>query len=226
MERTSTDIPDLSAAHEAILAAKEKASLRAEVTRAKRSFWRELPILLLFALILAVIIKTFLLQAFYIPSGSMEETLRVDDRVLVTKLSYSVADIDRGDVVVFDAPDGGERVDEGLVGAMVRNVAESIGVSTPRTEFIKRVIGLPGENVAIRQNQVIIDGDQLIEPYLPPGVEMRAMDPVTIPEGHVWVMGDNRNTSDDSRSFGPISTDTIVGRAILLIWPPSRWGGL
>jgi signal peptidase I len=226
VEPTAPELPDLAAAHEAIRDAKAKAARRAEVTKARRSFWRELPLLLLIALMLAVLIKTFLVQAFFIPSGSMEETLQIDDRVLVAKQSYRIGDIARRDVIVFDAPDGSERKDENLIEAVARNVAESIGLSTPRTEFIKRVIALPGETVEIVDNRVVIDGLALIEPYLPGGVRMRDMDPVTIPDGHVWVMGDNRNVSDDSRSFGPIATDSIVGRAVAIIWPPSRWGGL
>lgn len=226
MDPTTDHVPDLAAAHEAIRAAKAKAVHRAEVTRAKRSFWRELPILLLVALLIAVLIKTFLFQAFYIPSGSMEEALQVNDRVLVAKQSYRIGDIERGDVVVFDEPNGQARTQENVVQAIVRNVAESIGVSTPRTEFIKRVIALPGETVEIRNNEVLVDGAAIDEPYLPGGVRMRDMDPVTIPEDHVWVMGDNRNVSDDSRSFGPVPVDTIVGRAMTIIWPPSNWGGL
>jgi signal peptidase I len=226
VEPTAPDDPDLAAAHERIQDAKAKAARRSEVTQARRSFWRELPVLLLVALILAVLIKTFLFQAFYIPSGSMEATLQIDDRVLVSKLSFRLGEIDRGDVVVFDAPDRSQRNDESLVQSVLRNVAESVGLSTPRTEFIKRVIGVAGETVEIRANAVVVDGTAIDEPYLPAGVRMRDMDPVTVPEGHVWVMGDNRNVSDDSRSFGPIPIDTVVGRAVAIIWPPSRWGGL
>jgi signal peptidase I len=226
VEPTAPEVPDLAAVHERIQDAKAKAARRSEVTEARRSFWRELPVLLLIALVLAVLIKTFLFQAFYIPSGSMEATLQINDRVLVSKLSFRFGEIDRRDVVVFDAPDGSQRDGENLVQSALRNVAESIGLSTPRTEFIKRVIALPGETVEIRANRVLIDGVAIDEPYLPAGVQMRDMDPVTVPGGHVWVMGDNRNVSDDSRSFGPIPIDTIVGRAVAIIWPPSRWGGL
>ena len=108
----------------------------------------------------------------------------------------------------------------------MRTVAESVGLSTPRTEFIKRVIAVGGETVEIRNNQVVVDGVVLREPYLPPSVDMRPMAPVTIPVDHIWVMGDNRNVSDDSRSFGSVPVDTVVGRAVAIIWPPSRWGGL
>lgn len=226
VERAAPELSDLSSAHEAILDAKAKAARRAEVTRAKRSFWRELPLLLLIALLLAVLIKSFLLQAFFIPSGSMADTLAIDDRVLVSKISYRLGDIERGDIIVFDAPDGSERPDENFVESVFRNVAESVGLSTPRTEFIKRVVALPGETVSIADNKVYIDGEALDEPYLPSGVRMRDLEPVTIPDGRVWVMGDNRNVSDDSRSFGPIDADTIVGRAMTVIWPPSNWDGL
>jgi signal peptidase I len=226
VERAPFDLADLSASHEAMSDAREQASERAEMERAKRSFWRELPILMLAALMIAMLIKTFLFQAFFIPSGSMQDTLDLNDRVLVSKQAFRISDIERYDVVVFDAPSGDDARDENLFQAFVRNVAESLGLSTPRTEFIKRVIGLPGDDIEIRENRVHINGVAIIEPYVRPGVNMRDMDPVRIPDGRVWVMGDNRNISDDSRSFGSVDVDSIVGRAVAIIWPPSRWGGL
>lgn len=206
--------------------ARVEAGERAEMERTKRSFWRELPVLMVAALLIAMLIKTFLFQAFFIPSGSMQGSLDINDRVLVSKQAFRISEIERYDVIVFDAPGGGETRSENLVQAFFRNVAESVGLSTPRTEFIKRVIGLEGEEIEIRSNQVLVNGLVLAEPYLPSGVNMREMEPVVVPEGHVWVMGDNRNISDDSRSFGPIDVDSIVGRAVAIIWPPSRWGGL
>ena len=226
MERAPFDLSDLSASHEAMRDARAEASERAEMERAKRSFWRELPILMLAALIIAMLIKTFVFQAFFIPSGSMQSTLDLNDRVLVSKQAFRISEIERYDVIVFDAPSGEDARDENLLQAFARNVAESLGLSTPRTEFIKRVIGLPGDDVEIRDNRVLINGVAIAEPYLQPGVNMRDMDAVTIPDGTVWVMGDNRNVSDDSRSFGPIEVESIVGRAVAIVWPPSRWGGL
>jgi signal peptidase I len=189
-------------------------------------FWVELPLLVLIALVIAVVIKTFLIQAFWIPSSSMENTLLVNDRVLVNKLSYRIGDIERGQVIVFDDPRGGADRDEGFLTAAARNVAEAIGLSTPRSEFIKRVIALPGETIEIRDGRVLIDGTAIDEPYLKPGDPMPDFDPVLVPADHVFVMGDNRSASQDSRYFGPIPTADIVGRGFVIIWPPSRWGGL
>ena len=189
-------------------------------------FWLELPLLVLVALVVAVFIKTFLVQAFWIPSSSMEDTLLINDRVLVNKLAYRLGDIERGHVIVFDDPRGGDDGDESIFRAVSRNVAEAVGLSTPRSEFIKRVIALPGETVEVRDNDVFINGQRIFEPYLKPGTRMRDFEVVTVPEGHVFVMGDNRNSSQDSRYFGPIPTDEIVGRAFVVIWPVSNWAGL
>lgn len=197
-----------------------------EKKKAKRSFWRELPILILVALVVAVVIKTFLVQAFYIPSGSMEETLQVGDRVMVNKLAYRFGDPRRGDVVVFDSPFAEEDDGESIPEAVLRNIGEALGFSSPASEFIKRVIAIPGDSLSIRDNQVIVNGSVLFEPYLHPGARMRDMEERLIPEGTVWVMGDNRNNSQDSRFFEEIAIDSIVGRAFVTVWPPNRWGGL
>jgi len=194
---------------------------------ATRSFLRELPILILVALVVAVLIKTFLVQAFYIPSGSMEETLLVGDRVMVNKLAYRFGDPSAGDVIVFDSPlEGDER--ESIFGAVVRHVAESLGLSSPDSALIKRVIAVEGETIEIRGNQVLINGEPLDESYIPDDGRMRNFGPVTVPESHVFVMGDNRHPgmSTDSRSFGSISESDIIGKAFIRVWPPSRWGGL
>ncbi len=199
---------------------------KAERVVAERSFWRELPILILIALVVAVVIKTFFVQAFFIPSGSMRETLEVNDRVLVSKLSYTLGDISRGDVIVFDDPRGPASDGESIIGALVRNLAESVGLSTPKSEFIKRVIAVGGETIEIRDGVVLVDGVAIEEDYLGPGVRMSDFGPETVPEGFVFVMGDNRSSSQDSRVFGPIPTSDIVGRAFTIIWPPSNWSGL
>ena len=191
----------------------------------RRSFWRELPFLILIALVIAVLIKTFVVQAFWIPSGSMRETLEVEDRVLVNKLSYRFGEIERGDVIVFDDPRGVQDR-ESVVEALFRNLAESIGLSTPKSEFIKRVIGLPGETVEIRDETLFIDGVPLDEPYLHPSTMMLEFGPQMIDNNHYFVMGDNRNRSQDSRTFGPIAEESVVGKAFVVIWPVSRWDGL
>jgi signal peptidase I len=189
-------------------------------------FWIELPLLVLVALLVAVVIKTFLVQAFYIPSSSMEDTLQINDRVLVNKLAYRIGEIDRGHVIVFDDPNGPILAEESLPEAALRNVAEAVGLSTPQSEFIKRVIALEGETVEVGDNTVFVDGVALDEPYVKDGSEMPDYAPLTVPPGHVFVMGDNRDSSQDSRIFGPVATDEIVGRAFVIIWPPGRWGGL
>jgi signal peptidase I len=212
--------------HEDLEAMRVEAEEEAEDVAAQRSFLRELPVLILIALAVAILIQTLFLQTFFIPSGSMENTLEVDDRVMVNKLSYRWGDIERGDIVVFDDPNGVDARPESWIGRALRTVAQSVGLSTPESEFIKRVIALEGETVEIRRGTVLIDGVPLEEPYLHPDSRLPRFEAVTVPPGHVFVMGDHRNISQDSRVFGPIPVDDIVGRAFVVIWPPSRWSGL
>ncbi len=198
-----------------------------EKKKANRSFLRELPVLILVALVVAVVIKTFFVQAFFIPSGSMENTLMIGDRVMVNKLAYRFGDPGRGDIVVFDSPyaiDNGDS--ESLPAAVVRNIGEALGLSSPASEFIKRVVAVPGDRLEIRNNRVFVNGSPIDEPYVFPGAVMRDLPERVIPQGMVWVMGDNRNNSQDSRFFEEIPVDEIVGRAFFKVWPPSRWGGL
>jgi signal peptidase I len=202
------------------------ARARGERKDAARSFWRELPILVVVALVVAVVIKTFLVQAFYIPSASMRDTLLEGDRVMVNKLAYRFGEPARGDVIVFDSPLVPHNEGESFLGAVVRNIGEALGISTPDTALIKRVVAVGGETIEIRRNTVFIDGVAIAEPYLREGSEMPAFGPVTVPEGEVFVMGDNRNQSEDSRRFGTIPVGDIIGRAFVRVWPPSRWGGL
>jgi len=213
-------------AHRSLRALREGATKENQVTRAAKSFWRELPILILIALVLAVFIKTFIVQAFFIPSGSMLETLQIDDRVLVSKLSYVWGEPDRGDVIVFDDPRGLPESEESIPSRLWRNLAESIGIRTPKSEFIKRVIGIEGDTVEGRNGVVYVNGEALEEPYLPTYATIGDFGPTTVPAGEVFVMGDNRNDSVDSRSFGTIPEGDIVGRAFMVMWPPSRWAGL
>jgi signal peptidase I len=218
---------DAAATQEALESLRAEAAERDEKEDATRSFWRELPILILVALVVAVLIKTFLVQAFYIPSGSMEETLMVGDRVMVNKLSYVFGSPGRGDVVVFDNPNH-QGESESLLSALLRHVGESLGISSPDAALIKRVIAVGGETVEIRDNRVLVDGSAIEEPYIGPEVRMGDFGPEEIPEGYVFVMGDNRSRggSHDSRAFGPIPEDDIVGRAFVIVWPASRWSGL
>lgn len=195
--------------------------------KSRVSFLIELPILVLVALVVAVLIKTFLVQAFWIPSGSMIHTLEINDRVLVNKLSYVFGEPESGDIVVFDPPFGAEVENEPLLEAVVRTIAESLGLQTPAVEdLIKRVIAVGGEEIEVLNNEVLVDGVPIDEPYLDESVLMPDFGPVQVPAGTVFVMGDNRPRSQDSRRFGPIEVDSIVGRAFVRVWPFDRWGGL
>lgn len=169
------------------------------------------------ALIVAMLVRLFLLQQFYISGPSMETTMFSDNRVLVSKLSYKIGEIDRGDVVVFDR-------------------ATMNGSQIEHDDLIKRVIGLGGETIEIRDCSVYIDGKKLEETYLPSrdmGLEnlsdrcgVVSMPITTIENDEVFLVGDNRPQSFDSRMFGPIKKDLIIGQAFVLIWPPSAWSGL
>jgi len=168
------------------------------------------------------VLKTFVAQAFYIPSGSMEPQLQIGDRVVVSKVAYDLHDPRRGDIVVFPSPEDHGPGDRGtLPGRLLRGLLEGIGVRQPtRTMLIKRVIGLPGETVQGHDGHVYVDGRRLVEPYLPATVVTEDFGPVTVPAGHVWVMGDNRLNSEDSTRFGPVPEGDLIGRAIAKIWPP------
>jgi signal peptidase I len=205
----------------------ESATAPPEVPEEKRrSLVRELPVLLIVAFLIAFGVKSLVAQAFFIPSESMEATLRVGDRVLVSRLSYRMHEPRRGDVVVFTSPFENGKDERSVPVRVLHGILESVGLRQPSTEdFIKRIIGLPGETIEGRDGKVFVDGRELIEPYLDeetvPGFEPR-----TVPEGKLWVMGDNRNQSQDARVFGPIDEDKVIGRAILRIWPIPRIGFL
>lgn len=188
------------------------------------SFLLELPGLLLAALVVAILIKTFLIQPFYIPSESMMHTLEVNDRVMVSKLSYRFGEIERGDVVVFET---GPALEQSVPEEVVQAVLDALGIrSSGQEDLIKRVIAVGGDTVSILDNQVLVNGEPMVEPYLDDGVAMSDMPERRIEEGWLWVMGDNRNESSDSRVFGPIEVDDVVGRAVLRIWPVGRLGQL
>jgi len=178
-------------------------------------------VLIATAMIIAFAIKSLVAQAFFIPSGSMIPQLQVGDRVVVSKIAYRLHDPRRGDIVVFDSPNQVvPKDDASLPEKVVKGILESVGLSTPSTEeYIKRVIGLPGEKVEGHDGRVYVDGRELIEPYLPQGPTTRDFSPVTLGEGQLWVMGDNRENSSDSRVFGPIAESTVVGRAFVKVWP-------
>ncbi|MGF1667158.1 MAG: signal peptidase I [Acidimicrobiia bacterium] len=188
------------------------------------TFLLELPALLLAALVVAIVIKTFIVQPFYIPSESMVHTLEVNDRVMVSKLSYRFGDIERGDVVVFET---GPALEQSGPERVVEAVLDALGIrSSGQEDLIKRVIALGGDTVEISDNQVLVNGEPVVEPYLNEGVEMSGMAERRIDEGWLWVMGDNRNESSDSRVFGAVEAESVVGRAVLRIWPVDRLGQL
>lgn len=165
----------------------------------------EWAVVLVGAVLVALLLRASLFQAFWIPSESMESTLLTNDRVLVNKVSYRLHDINRGDIVVFERPD-----DE--PGAI--------------RDLIKRVIALPGETVEATDGSVYINGQRLVEPYLEEGIVTDDFPPTVVPEGEIFVMGDNRDNSQDSRWFGSVSEERVVGRAFVLFWPVGRVGSL
>ncbi|MBW3546707.1 MAG: signal peptidase I [Actinobacteria bacterium] len=151
------------------------------------------------ALVVALVVTRFLVQAFFIPSLSMFPALNNGDRVLVNKLSYRLHEIHRGDLIVFERPS-----DDG---------------SSQVKDLIKRVVALEGERIEARDGRVLIDGKALPEPYLAPSVQTTNLEPLVVPEGHVFVMGDNRDDSRDSRFFGPLPEELVIGRAFVKVWP-------
>jgi len=181
---------------------------------------RELGLLVVMAVVIAVAVKSLVAQAFYIPSGSMLPQLQINDRVVVSKVSYRLHDPRRGDIVVFDAPGGAPRSTSPLVTRALRSVVQSVGLAAPSTdEYIKRVVAMPGERVEGHDGKVFIDGRELVEPYLPGGTTTSDFAAVIVPPGTLWLMGDNRGNSADSRIFGPVRRSTVVGRAFARVWP-------
>lgn len=183
---------------------------------------RELPAVLCLALLLAVVTKTFLVQTFYIPTPSMEPTLLVNDRVLVIKLFYTVKSMEQGDVIVFDSPLLAKHGPEPLARKVFRNLKEILGLQPPNRHLIKRVIAVGGDRVGVQEGHVLVNGSVLSEPYLMRNSSMEDNGPFYIPAGHFWVMGDNRDNSRDSRWFGPISAETVIGRVAVRVWPITR----
>ncbi|MFF2192866.1 signal peptidase I [Streptomyces sp. NPDC058157] len=223
--------PDDAVTHETDEAAAEE--------KQHRSFWKELPLLIGIALVLALLIKTFLVQAFSIPSDSMQNTLQRGDRVLVDKLTpWFGSEPERGEVVVFHDPAHwleGEPTPEPNV---VQKVLSWIGLmpSAEEKDLIKRTIAIGGDTVECKRGgPVVVNGKPLDEPYIYPGntpCDDAPFGPVTVPKGKIWVMGDHRQNSQDSRyhmqdstqGFVPVSD--VVGRAVVVAWPVTRWATL
>ncbi|HCX85700.1 MAG TPA: signal peptidase I [Micrococcales bacterium] len=198
---------------------------------------RETVVVLGSALVLSLLIKTFLVQAFYIPSQSMETTLDIGDRVLVSRLVPGPLDLNRGDIVVFVDPGGwlddAQTETDPVRSALVR-VGEFVGLLPANTgsHLIKRVIGMPGDHVTCcdTSGRITVNGVGIDEPYVIDGaVPSEITFDVTVPEGSVWVMGDNRSDSRDSRYHlgdsggGMVPIDNVVGVAKVTIWPADRW---
>jgi signal peptidase I len=197
-----------------------------------RRSWREIPILLLIALAIAILIKSFLVQAFSIPSISMSPTLERGDRILVCRICTELGDVHRGDIIVFSNPHPGPATDRGLVGSILHWLGEGIGVAQPENkDYVKRVIGLPGDVIELHDGTLYRNDEVVAEPYLDPEPDTHAFGPVTVPDGMLFVLGDNRAHSGDSRfppptGLGWVPQDTVIGKAFVIVYPPSRWGWL
>ena len=150
------------------------------------------------AVLLAALIRLFILAPFYIPSGSMIPTLLEGDRIIVSKITYRLTSPQRGDIVVFKYP------------------------RDPSRDYVKRLIGLGGETVALKNSRLYINGKLMPENYLPPGLHFSDYGPVRVPEGHYLMLGDNRNVSEDSRFWGPLPEKNVIGKALLIYWPLDR----
>ena len=190
---------------------------------------RETVVLVALAILLAVVFKTFLVAAFYIPSGSMESTLNVSDRVLVEKVSYRFGDVQNGDVVVFVHDDLGLAPSgpSNPIARFFSSLGQAIGLVPPSDrDFIKRVVGVPGDEITCPDGRLLRNDKPVDEPYLDPGVTTEGCKPLTVAAGKLYVMGDNRTNSQDSRSFGVIDRSDVVGRAFVRIWPLTHVGWL
>jgi len=221
--------------------------------RPRRPLWRELPLLIVIALAIALLIKTFVVQAFFIPSASMENTLEIGDKILVNKLVYRFRSVQPGDVIVFSGTGSWNRVPlasrpssdpvarayDATLKPLLRSIVGLVGTAPGQTDYIKRVIGVPGDRVACCNSQglITVNGVPLHEgSYLFPG-DLPSSAPVgfsgrfniTVPPGRLWVLGDNRAVSDDSRlrqndpDHGTIPENKVIGRAFMIVWPASRW---
>lgn len=191
----------------------------------KTPLWRELPVLVVLALAIALLIKTFVAQAFFIPSESMVPALEVGDRVIIEKLSYRIGDPAPGDIVVFEQQAEDAVTDRGLWTRVGDSFRELFGMPVAgREDLIKRVIAAEGDRVEGRGGKVYVNGRPAEEPYLADGTITSDFPVTVVPDGTVWVMGDNRGASGDSRRFGPVPVDEIIGKAIVIVWPPSSIG--
>jgi signal peptidase I len=220
----------------------------------ERSLLRELPILLVIALVIAILVKTFVVQAFVIPTGSMQDTLEIGDKILVNKLVYHFRAIEPGDIVVFNgagswepaAPTSGAddnllaRAYDDTLRKLFDTVGSLFGAPLDQTDFVKRVIGVPGDHVVCCNSRglITVNGVPLHEQsYLYPGDQPGSAPSgipghfnVRVPTGYLWLLGDHRGISDDSRGHeadpgdGMVPENKVIGRAFVIVWPPSQWG--
>jgi signal peptidase I len=221
--------PEVGQAEVATSTDRAKPDKPSSVTRRAGSFLAELPVLLVVAFVLALLLRSFLVQAFFIPSESMVPTLEIGDRVLVNRLSHRWSEPSRGEIIVFADQSSAERNAENPLVAGLRSLAAGLGLAPPSEEdLIKRIIGLPGETIEIREGVVFVDGRELPEAETSQGGYLSVRDdsflpPTVVPENEYFVMGDNRPRSSDSRSLlGTINRDQIIGRAFVLVWPFGR----
>lgn len=205
------------------------------LARQALAWGKEILTIIVIAVVLSFLIKTFLFRAFYIPSGSMENTLQIDDRIFVNLLVPKPIAIERGDVVVFKDTQGWLAPVEQAPQNWLTEAGTFIGLlpDSSQQHLVKRVIGLPGDTVRCCDagGNLTINGQAITEPYLFPGASpSETTFEVTVPEGHLWVMGDHRNNSQDSRyhqdttETGFVPIDDVEGRALVVAWPLSHWG--
>jgi signal peptidase I len=234
----STPLPDADLTAPATRRARRHASADRRASRqdaeseSHGSALRELVPLILSALVLAILIKSFLIQAFFIPSISMEPTLRPGDRIIVCRICKVFDDVTHGDVVVFSDPDPAPHEERGIVGGFLKWLGEGIGVARPEDDdFIKRVVALEGDTWEMRRGVLFVNGTRVREPYVAVERDSRDFGPETVPDGMLFVLGDNRLHSGDSRfpppgGLGYIPEEKVIGEAFVIAWPLGRIGGI
>ncbi|MEX2553008.1 MAG: signal peptidase I, partial [Actinomycetota bacterium] len=205
-------------------ARKAAAADRGDHTQSLGQWFKEITILGVVAVGTAVLLTTYLIQAFFIPSGSMENTLVRNDRVLVNKFTYKFGQPQPGDIIVFVSPEGTLAPPPANTpyARFMDKVAIAIGLKSSEQDLIKRVIATEGQTIEARVGLVFVDGGQLVEPYRKTTEPISDIPAQKVPEGHVFVLGDNRTDSRDSRVFGPVPVSSIIGKAFARIWPLER----